>query len=182
MADDDLDIGDSDISGGTSPKKSGGLGSLISSILKWVAVGVGAIILIVTVVVITMNIMNQNTRAVSAVPVSSEYVGTREILDWYSSIGQIRTKTIDQNSASVIVEVVLGYKTGEKSTSTEITARQIEIKEFLRRFFSEKTVLELKPQNEDRLRLEIRNAINDTILSSSKIRDVRFTGYEVVEQ
>ncbi len=181
MADDDLDMGDGDLGGG-SPKKSGGLGPLISGVLKWVAIGVGAIILIVTVVVITMNIMSSNTRAVSPVPVSSEYVGTREILDWYSSIGQIRTKTIDQTPASVIVEVSLGYKTGAKATSTEITARQIEIKEFLRRFFSEKTIVELKPQNEDKLRIEIRNAINDTILSSSKIRDVRFTGYEVIEQ
>lgn len=183
MADDDnLNIDDSDLGASAPEKKSKGLGALLPVLLKWIGIAIGAILIIVTVVVITMKIMGTNNAAQSAIPVSAEYVGTREVLSWYSSLGSIRTKTSDTLPASVVVEVVLGYKIDDKATSTEITSRQIEIKDFLRRFFTEKIITELRPQNEDKLRIEIRNSINDEILSTSKIKDVRFLTLEVVEQ
>ena len=76
----------------------------------------------------------------------------------------------------------VGDKVGDKAASTEITQRQIEIVSFLRRYFSQLTVEDLKPQNEDKRCIEIRNAINDDILSSSKIRDVQFKSLQVIEQ
>ena len=42
--------------------------------------------------------------------------------------------------------------------------------------------MELKPQNEQKLKIELRNAINDEILSSSKIKDVSFQQLDVIEQ
>ncbi len=179
MADeDDLDVGED---GGEAGKPARG-GGIIPTILKWVAIVVGAIILIVTVVVITMNIMNKNSPSQTVIPTSEDYVKSREVLDWYSSIGQIRTKTSDANPCSVVVEVVLGYKTQDKVTSTEITQRQIEIKDFIRRYFTQKSASELKPQNEREMQIEIRNSINDDILTNSKIKDVRFMSLEVIEQ
>ena len=83
--------------------------------------------------------------------------------------------------ASVIVNVVLGYKKDDKVASNEITARTVEIQDYLRKYFSSKKAAELRPQNEDMLKLEIKNDIND-ILTSSSIRDVRFLKFEVVEQ
>ncbi|MDE6350351.1 MAG: flagellar basal body-associated FliL family protein, partial [Treponemataceae bacterium] len=107
---------------------------------------------------------------------------TRELLDWYTSLGSLRTKTSDAIPASVVVDVVLGYKKEDKATSTEITQRSIELKDFLRRYFTQKTAEELAPQNEENLKIEIRNAINDQILSSSKIKDVRFMQLDVIAQ
>ena len=94
----------------------------------------------------------------------------------------IRTKTSDDISASVVVDIALGYKKDDKATSTEITQRNIELKDFLRRYFTEKTIAELKPQNEQKLKIELRNAINDEILSTSKIRDISFLQLDVLEQ
>ncbi|MBE6349790.1 MAG: flagellar basal body protein FliL [Spirochaetaceae bacterium] len=180
MADEDLNIDDEGAIG--SSKKSGGAGGLLPSLLKWIAIGVAMIILVVTVVIITMKVVNTNSPVQTATPISQDYVGRREVLDWYTSLGSIRTKTSDAIPASVVVDVVLGYKSQDKITSAEITSRQIEIKDFLRRFFTEKTASELKPQNEDKLRIEIRNTINDDILSTSKIKDVRFLSLDVIEQ
>ena len=129
-----------------------------------------------------MKVVGGNTTQQATIPVSQEYVGKREVLDWYTSLGQVSTKTSDSLPASVIVEVVLGYKKEDKAASTEITSRQIEIKDFLRRYFTEMTVNDLRPKNEDKRRIEIRNAINDDILSSSKIKDVRFLSLQVIEQ
>ena len=73
----------------------------------------------------------------------------------------------------------MGYKKDDKQASTEISQRLIEIKAFLRQYFSERTKEELKPQNEDILRQQIRDRINDDILSDSKIRNVQFTTLDV---
>ena len=181
MADDGLD-GLED--GGTSASsgKKGGMGGALPGLLKWVAIALGAIILIVVIVVVTVNILNKNTTGTPSIPISDEYVTQREILDWYTSLGAIRTKTSDDISASVVVDIALGYKKDDKATSTEITQRNIELKDFLRRYFTEKTIAELKPQNEQKLKIELRNAINDEILSTSKIRDISFQQLDVLEQ
>jgi flagellar FliL protein len=163
-----------------SPKKPGS--GFIFAILKWVAIVIGAIILIVTVVIVTMKIMGANASAQSVVPVSDVYAGRVEQLSWYTSIGQTRTRTSDTLPATVIVDTVIGYKLEDKTASGEITARQVEIRDFLRRYFTEKTADELAPRNEERLRIEIRNRINDDILTSSKIRDVRFLTLDVIQQ
>ena len=181
MANESMDFEDNETTG-ESEKKSKGIGGLLPTLLKWVAIVLGAIILIVTVVVITMKIVGGNTSQQAVIPVSQEYGSKREVLDWYTSLGQISTKTSDSIPASVIVEVVLGYKQADKAASTEITQRQIEIKDYLRRYFTERTVEELRPRNEENRRIEIRNAINDDILSSSKIRDVRFLNLQIIEQ
>jgi flagellar FliL protein len=187
MADEeDLGLDDNIEDDGGSSKKKGGAGGFLPSLLKWVAIAVGAIILIVVVVVITMNIMNKNGNGtVSVVPASSEYTGKREDLDWYSSIGSIQASTIDTPSASVVFEVVLGYKKDDKAASTEITRRQIQIKNYLRQFISSKQKTELKGKNtqalEEKLSMEIRNYINDNILQDSKIRDVLFLQLSVAE-
>ena len=104
------------------------------------------------------------------------------MLSWYNSLGQVKTKTCDEIPASVVVEVVLGYKVDDKTTATEITQRQIEIKDFLRRYFTGKTAAELRPNNEAKLQMEIRNTINDDILSTSRIKDVKFLTLDVLEQ
>ena len=115
------------------------------------------------------------------VPISNEYTIQREILDWYTSLGAIRTKTSDKVPASVVVDIALGYKKDDKIASAEITQRKIELKDFLRRYFTEKTVVQLRPQNENNLKIELKNAINNEILKSSKIKDISFLQLDVVE-
>lgn len=181
MADDGLD-GLEDGGSLSAPAKKGGIGGFLPSFLKWIAIALGAIILIVVIVVVTMKIVGGNNPNPPQLPMSDEYAVQREILDWYTSLGTIRTKTSDEIPASVIVDIALGYKKDDKATSTEITQRSIELKDFLRRYFTEKTIIELKPQNEQKLKIELRNAINDEILSNSKVKDISFIQLDVLEQ
>ena len=139
------------------------------------------VITVIFISVLCSCISGGNTSRQAVIPVSQEYVGRREVLDWHTSLGQIATRTNDAIPASVIVEVVLGYKQADKAASTEITQRQTEIKDYLRRYFTALTVEDLRPRNEEERRSEICNAINDHILSSSEIRDVRFLNLQVIE-
>ncbi|MBQ9909043.1 MAG: flagellar basal body-associated FliL family protein [Treponema sp.] len=183
MADEDEGLGlDEGGDAGAAPAK-GGKGLLIPGLLKWVAIGLAAIILIVTVVVITMKVVGgNNTGTSAAIPMTEEYTGAKEVLDWYTSLGLIQTRTMEANPTSVRVDVVLGYKKEDKATSTEITQRTVELKDFLRRYFTQKTKKELEPNNEENLKIEIRNYINDSILSSSKIKEVRFMQLDAIQQ
>lgn len=182
MADEDAgNLGDDGDITESSGKKSGGKG-ILPQILKFVLIGVAAIILIVTIVFITTLIINKGGKSQTNIPISEEYTTKRESYDWYTSLDQIRTSTSDPIPASVSVTIVLGYKKDDKAASTEITERRIEIIDFLRRYFSEKTVEDLRPQNEDVLRQQIRDQINDDILSNSRIKDVRFTAKDVIQQ
>ena len=97
-------------------------------------------------------------------------------------MGIIQTTTSDDPPATVRVDVALAYKKDDKAASAEITARLVELKAFLRRYFSSKTAAELRnPNNEDALENEIKNGINDKILSSSRIRDVVFQQKDVIQ-
>ena len=180
--DDDLGLDDNDDVTASVPQKKGGMGGLLPTLLKWIAIIVGAIILIVTVVVITMNIMNKNGSGATAVlPVSSEYSKKRENIAWYTSLGQIQAQTDDTPPATYIVDIALGYKEDDKNASSEITKRQIQIKEFLRRYFSAKSIKELGIEYEDKMKIEIRNGINDDILADSIILDVIFQNPQRIE-
>ncbi len=181
MADEDeINLDDN---AGSSSEKKGGLGGIFPSLLKWIIIGLAAIIVIVVVVVITVKITGKNSTAVTAIPSSEEYVsGQREIYDWYTSLGIIQTTTADDPPATVRVDVALAYKKDDKAASAEISARLVELKAFLRRYFSSKTAAELRnPNNEDALENEIKNGINDKILSSSRIRDVVFQQKDVIQ-
>ena len=181
MADEDeINLDDN---GSSSSDKKGGLGGIFPSLLKWIIIGLAAVIVVVVVVVITMKIAGKNSTAVTAIPASEEYVsGQREIYDWYTSLGIIQTTTADDPPATVRVDVALACKKDDKAASSEITARLVELKAFLRRYFSSKTAAELRnPNNEDALENEIKNGINDKILSSSRIRDVVFQQKDVIQ-
>ena len=111
---------------------------------------------------------------------AEEYQGQSEVYSWYKSLGVIQVMTSD--GATVRANIYLGYKKDDKATSTEITSRSVELKDFLRRYFRGKTKAELSnPNNEDKLKMEIRNGINDKVLSSSKVRDIQFEQLDVIE-
>ncbi|MBQ9494538.1 MAG: flagellar basal body-associated FliL family protein [Treponema sp.] len=167
---------------GAAPTRRKGLGGLIPGLLKWILIALGAVILIVVVVFVTVRIVSSNTSQQTAIPVSDEYHVEREELDWYSSLDTIRTRTNDAIPATVVAGVRLGYKKEDKATASEITARRFELIDYLRRYFSQKTIAELQPQNEARIKIELRNGINDEILSKSKIRSVLFEQLDVIEQ
>lgn len=179
MADEDLELDDGGEGAAAGGGKSKG-GGFLPTLLKWLAIVVGAIILIVTVVVITMNIMQgNNSNSTSVIQTGEEYSTKREALAWYTSIGQLTYKTKTEPAATVIVNVILGYKEDDKNASTEISKRMYEIKDCLRQYFVYKTREELLKTDEKKFLLELKNSINDDILTTSKIYDIKFDQFDI---
>lgn len=138
------------------------------------------LMIFISPVVITMKVVGKNdTETQVDLSMTEKYISSKEILNWYTSLELIKTRTMEENPANVIVKVVLGYN---KNTDNEIEQKSVEISNYLRRFFTHKTTEELRPQNEGTLKIEIRDGINNSILQSTKIKDVRFMKMDVIQQ
>ncbi|WP_147613003.1 flagellar basal body-associated FliL family protein [Treponema pectinovorum] len=106
-----------------------------------------------------------------ATPIDSKYVVAKEIFSWSK---EFNTTNKTRDGATVSWSVVFAYKFDDKNVSTEITQNKSAIINYLQQFISQKTIKEFSPKNEDILREEIKNYINNNIFNSSKICDVRF--------
>jgi flagellar FliL protein len=183
------DTDELDIEGGEAPeastsqkKKGGNLGALLPTILKFAAIGIGALIFIVTVSVITFTQMNKGGKSQTVVtdPLSP-YVGKRPNYAMYTGIGPITTKTSDEKSYSVTVVMNLGYDLEDAAASSELSTRQYELRDFVRSYFTGKYAAELLPENEARLKQDIKEILNDRFLDTGKVRIILFDKLDVME-
>jgi flagellar FliL protein len=180
---DELDLDGGEAPGvDSSPKKTSGLAALLPNILKFVAIGLGALIFIVTVAVITYNIMNRGGKSqTSAVDPSSPYVGKRPDYNMFTLIGPVTTRTKDVTNYSVTVDMIIGYDLNDSAAQTELTSRQYELRDFVRSYFTGKYAAELQPENEFRLKQEIREILNTRLLNTAKARIILFNKLDVME-
>jgi flagellar FliL protein len=166
-----------------APKKASSIGGLLPNLLKFIAIGLGALIFIVTVAVITFTIMSKGGgKAQTAVAdPSSPYVGRRVEYANYTLIGQVTTRTRDRIMTNVTVEMILQYDLNNNAAAAELTARQYDLRDFVRQYFSGKFAADLTPENELRLKNEIREILNTRLLDTAKIRNVLFLKLDVME-
>ena len=176
---DDLNL-DDDAPVESSPKKTSGIAALLPNLLKFVAIGLGALIFIVTVSVITYSILNRGGRAQTVIPSTSPFVGTRPTFSFYTLLGTVTTTTRDVIPHSVRVEMILGYDENDSAAATELTNRRYELEDFVRVFFRSKTAEELGPENEPRLRQEIIEQLNTRMLNTARVRIVLFRQLDVM--
>jgi len=174
----DMEEGEAPEGGAGAKKKKGGLGALLPTLLKFAAIGIGALLFIVTVAVITYNIMNSGGKTQTTVTdPSSPYIGTRPIFAWYTDIGTVTTRTRDEYTVSVVIS--LGYDQADPTAFSELSGRKIELQDFARTYFAAKSADELK--NEEKLKTEIREQLNKRYLETARVRAVMFTKFDVME-
>lgn len=104
----------------------------------------------------------------ATVPSSENISQNRDVLSWSKEIAA-ENKTSDGGKVSL--SVVLAYN--DKNTATEITAQNDIITVYLKNLIAQKTTADFSPKNEAALQAEIRDYINDNIITG-RVRDVRF--------
>jgi len=154
------------------PKGKGG-GKAILGLLKWIAIGLGAVIFIIVIVVVTVSILNRQAKPMTSVPTSEDYQRSTPIWATFTSIDQITTNTIDKEPWAVMIKLNLAYDISDKEIQTELTSRKYQIQDSLRNFFSRKKIEELKPEREGVLKEELREMLN-RMLTKPAIKDVYF--------
>ncbi|MDR2607905.1 MAG: flagellar basal body-associated FliL family protein [Treponema sp.] len=180
---DDLDFSGEEPAAESAPKKASGLGALLPNLLKFVAIGLGALVFIVTVSVITYKIMSGGGKSQTVVTdPTSPYVGKRPEYAAYTLIGSVNTRTRDVTTGySVTVDMIIQYDLNDTAAQTELTSRQYELRDFVRSYFSSKYAEELKPENESRLKQDIKEILNTRFLDTAKVRNILFNKLDVME-
>jgi flagellar FliL protein len=160
--------------------KAKGAGPGLLKILTIVGIALGAVILIVTVVIVTMGVINKQGKPVANVTDSESFQAASPIYAYVTTIGEIRTRTIDAEPASVVVKINLGFDSADKEGPTEITQRLYQIRDYLRGYFSNKKAEELAPQNEAALKMELKEGLNNLLKKNGAIKEVLFETLNVV--
>ncbi|MEL3908629.1 MAG: flagellar basal body-associated FliL family protein [Treponemataceae bacterium] len=155
--------------------------SILPVILKWVAVGLAVTVFVIAVTVVTVNIQSKKGKGFTQYPTSPEYRDETEVLTYYGGIDTIQTNFSGQPAGTVRIKVHLGHSQDDKNTPSEISARSVEIQDFLLSFLKNKSFDELN-RNEEAIKIEIRNLINDNILTKGKIKRVMVTQYDLMLQ
>ena len=184
MSDEQQDLNLEDV-GATSedvagPRRGGLLSGALLNILKWAAIGIGAIIIIVTTTVITFRILNKGNSQQGLAVLSPAYTPKQEPLASYDNIEQIRGQTADDTPAVFLLQVSLGYDPADKEVSVEIGNRNREIQDLILKDISQKTAAELSPAHYDEIQAELMQLIN-TIMKTGKVKSVMFRQFSVVK-
>ncbi|MDR0375221.1 MAG: flagellar basal body-associated FliL family protein [Treponema sp.] len=165
---------------GSKKKKGNALVMLLPNLLKFVAIGLGALILIVTISVITFNILNKGGRSQTVVTENDAYIGTRPQYSMFSALPVIRATTKDPSPYSVVVEIVLGYDLNNATAATELTSRLVELQDFVRNYFSNKYNADLQPDKEEQLKHDLLEKLNRH-LNTAKVRAIFFKQLSTME-
>jgi len=153
------------------------LPALVLKILKWAAVVVAAVIFIVTVVVITMRIMNQGRPSGSVPVISPEYTSAPPTYSYYDNFEDIRTRTADEAPYTVVAKVALGYEEGNKNIQNELVSRTKLLQHVIRSYFASKTAAELR--SEKVVLQELLQQVN-AVMTTGKIKQVLLLDYNII--
>ncbi|MDR2343628.1 MAG: flagellar basal body-associated FliL family protein [Spirochaetaceae bacterium] len=168
---------DYDAAGGGKKPGAG----LLPKLLKFIAIGLGALIFIITVTLLTVNIMNKGGKSQTVIPMTDSYAAVKKQYSMFTLIGNVATRTRDPTPWNVSVDMIIGYDLNDTSTAIELTARLYELRDSVRSYFSSKSVSELQPENEARIKNEIRERLNTTVLDKARVRIVLFDKLDLYE-
>ncbi|MDR0410138.1 MAG: flagellar basal body-associated FliL family protein [Spirochaetaceae bacterium] len=154
---------------------------LLPKLLKFIAIGLAAFVFIVTVAVITFNIMSKGGKSQTVVPQTDSYAAVKKQYSMFTLIGSVNTRTRDATPWMVSVDMIIGYDLNDNATATELTGRLYELRDFVRRYFSSKSSTELQPENEARIKNEIRELLNTTVLDKARARIILFDKLDLYE-
>ncbi len=163
-----------------APVRAKGGGAGILRLLMWIGIALGAVIFVVTVVIVTVNIINKQGKPMTQVALGETYQRATPEYEYFTTIGEIRTRTTDVEPSSIVVKINLGFEKGDKDTPTMLTARIHQMRDELRRYFSATTAQYLEPRNEERIKEEIREKLNN-MLAKPAIKEVLFEKLDVIK-
>jgi len=171
-----LEEGEAIDSGGG--KRAGGLVGGILPLLKWVGIGLGGILFIVGVVVITVSAMNAGGAGATNVqdesliwnPVPKVYV--------YTDLDSPLNYTLKDSWTVNITGLTLGYDESDKQIPTEITNRKRPMSTELMKFFNSRTHSEV--QDIDRMRESLRIYLNNALFQGA-IKTIDLKNLNVIE-
>ena len=174
----DLDGGEAPEASTTS-KKKGGLGALLPTILKFAAIGIGAVVFIVTVSYFTVQVTKDDGRTQTVTDPEDPYRGTRPVYTYFTDIGTITTRTRDNYTVTVVMNI--GYDPENMTAASELANTRLRLRDFVRSYLTGKYAEDLQPEKEERLKRDIMEILNTRYLDSRGVREILFDRLDILE-
>ncbi len=182
MSDEQQDLNLEDVGAGAEdvagPRRGGLLSGMLLTILKWAAIGIGAVIIVVTTTIITVRLVSKGNQNQGLAAMSPAYGTKKEPLAVFDDIEQIRGQTADDPPAIFLMQVSLGYDIKNKEISVEIGNRKREIQDLILKDIAQKKAADLSPQFYGDIQSEIQNTIN-SVMRTGKVESVMFRQFVV---
>ena len=142
--------------------KTGFLPAIVITILKWAAIAVGAIIFVVTIVIITNRLTGRGSEPVGIANYSPEYEQEQLELEYFNTdLDNIRGTTSDDPPVSFLASVTIGYPAGKTIVQTELVSNKEVIHNLVLKYFGSKKATELVTQNFEVLEGDLKTNINN---------------------
>ena len=161
-------------------RKAGFLPTFLVRALKWVAIGLGFVILGVTTTVVTFNLVNRGRAGSELREISPEYSARPEPLNYDDTLEEVRGVTSDETPAIFSARISLGYEPGKQQLAIEIAARKREIGNIVLLYLSNRRSAELRPENYRQIQEDLRSQIN-RVLKEGQIEAVVFRDFVVTQ-
>ena len=164
-------------------KKIGFLPAIVIKILKWTAIVLIGIIFIVTIVILTLKVMNPVSSAPDFYYDTEELRNTLPNLQWYDiGASEIRGRTADlDRNFTVLVRVAVGFNPRSKALHQELIEKTPKLRDEIRVFLGEKYARDLVPRNEARLKEELKRRLNILLSGNDRIQDLIFPDFNLIE-
>jgi flagellar FliL protein len=161
-------------------RRAGFLPTFLIRILKWVAIGLGFIILGVTTTVVTFSLVNRGRAGEQVRQLSPQYQAKAMPLNYDDTIEDIRGTTSDEVGAIFSARVSLGYEPDNQRLAFEITSRKRQIQNIILLYLSNRTKDQLRPEYYRQIQEELKNQIN-TVMREGQIKEVTFREFVVTQ-
>jgi len=161
-------------------RRAGFLPTFLVRILKWVAIGLGFVILGVTTTVVTFNLVNRGRAGSELRDISPAYSARPEPLNYDDTLEEIRGVTSDEVPAIFSARISLGYELGKQQLAFEIAARKREIQNIVLLYLSNKKSDQLRPERYAQIQEELKSSIN-RVLKEGQIEQVVFRDFVVTQ-
>lgn len=176
MSDDDRFLEDDDqesIDDVEVGKKVGILPAFVIKILQIVAFSIAGIVLVITIAVVTYNIMSRGTTGQTPQVISPELKDNKEKYTFFTAIPTIRGQTIDDPPKTFMADLTIAYEEGNKIIQSELTDRINQIRNLILKYLANKTADELGARRLEFLETDLMHRINNIMIE--KIKAVLFT-------
>jgi flagellar FliL protein len=175
MSDEQQDLNLEDVGAGAEgaagPRGGGLLSGMLLNILKWAAIGIGAVIIVVTTTVITVRIVSKGNQQQGLAAISPAYATKEPPWASFDDIEQIRGQTADDPPAIFLLQVSLAYDEKDKAIGPEIGGRKRQIQNLILTDISQKMASDLVPASYGTLQAELLEVIN-AVMKDGKIKGV----------
>lgn len=184
MSDDKDDInledGGDEAAAPAAGRKGKGLGGALMPILKWVGIGIGALIVIFTVAVVAFNVMGGGGKNQAEVPAGNELYQAVDPVYAYSDVRDLPSVYKLKDKYFLSLKMALGYDEADKAIPNDINKRMPQIQGVLLEYFINRTSADLDPAKLPAVREELRILLNTKFFQGA-VKDINITNYVLTE-